>query len=48
MARRKEQLNEDSDSNPADDVEDEPNFDDPEGYEDDISEQGSWKTRSTL
>ena len=45
MARRKEsdraqQNNEDSDSNPNDELEEEPNFDDPEGYEDDISEQG--------
>jgi hypothetical protein len=45
MARRKEndraqQNNDDSDSNPNDELEDEPNFDDPEGYEDDISEQG--------
>lgn len=46
MARRKEnerahQNNDDSDSNPNDEVEEEPNFDDPEGYEDDISEQGT-------
>ncbi len=46
MARRKEndraqQNNDDSDSNPNDELEDEPNFDDPEGYEDDISEQGT-------
>lgn len=45
MARRKEsdraqQNNEDSDSNANDEVEEEPNFDDPEGYVDDISEQG--------
>ena len=45
MARRKEndrapQNNDDSDSNPHDELEDEPNFDDPEEYEDDISEQG--------
>lgn len=45
MARRKEndrapQNNDDSDSNPNDELEDEPNFDDPEEYEDDISEQG--------
>ena len=41
MARRKEsdraqQNNEDSDSNHNDELEEEPNFDDPEGYEDDI------------
>ncbi len=46
MARRKEndraqQNNDDSDSNPNDELEDEPNFDDPEGYEDDISEEGT-------
>ena len=40
MARRKEQINDDEDSNPPDDMEDEPNFDDPDNYEDDISEQG--------
>nr|SVE70275.1 EOG090X01UY [Daphnia similis]SVE70899.1 EOG090X01UY [Daphnia similis]SVE71530.1 EOG090X01UY [Daphnia similis]SVE72163.1 EOG090X01UY [Daphnia similis] len=44
MARRKEsdraqQNNDDSDSNPNDELEEEPDFDDPEGYEDDISEQ---------
>lgn len=46
MARRKEsdrnqQNNDDSDSNPNDEVDEEPNFDDPEGYEDDISEEGT-------
>ena len=51
MARRKEsdraqQNNEDSDSNPNDELEEEPNFDDPEGYEDDISEQGRVHTCS--
>lgn len=48
MARRKEsdraqQANDDSDSNVNDDYEEEPNFDDPEGYVDDISEQGNLK-----
>ena len=44
MARRKDseaqQNREDSDSNPNDEVEEEPNFEDPEGFVDDISEQG--------
>ena len=40
MARRREQINDDSDSNPGDDMEEEPNFDDPDNYEDDISEEG--------
>lgn len=46
MARRREQINDDSDSNPGDDMEEEPNFDDPENYEDDITEEG--KTCITL
>ncbi len=47
MARRREQINDDSDSNPGDDMEEEPNFDDPDDYEDDISEEGN-KTCITL
>lgn len=51
MARRKESdraqyHNDDSDSNHNDEMEEEPNFDDLEGYEDDISEQGT-VTRQT-
>ena len=45
MARRKDSEkatsnNDDTESNPNDEMEEEPNFDDPEGYVDDISEQG--------
>ena len=47
MARRKESEtttstnNDDTESNPNDDMEDEPIFDDPEGYVDDVEEEGT-------
>lgn len=53
MARRKEsdraqQTNDESDSNVNDEFEEEPNFDDPEGYEEDISEQGNLAIYSAI